>query len=60
MKEVAATPLKVAEVAPLKPVPVITTEDPDPVQALVGEKLDIDWAKLSMLIKKANKTIVNR
>jgi hypothetical protein len=57
---VATTLLKVTAVAPSKPVPVMTTEMPEPVQALVGEKLDIDWAKLSILTKKASKTIKNK
>ena len=55
VKEVAVIPLKVTEVARLKPVPVTTTEVLEPVQALVGEKLDIDWAKLSTLNRKTIK-----
>ena len=56
LKEVAVTPLKVTEVAPVKPVPVMTTAAAEPAQALVGVKLAIDWAKLSIPIKKAIKT----
>ncbi len=57
VKEVAATPLKVTEVAPVKLVPVMITEDPELVQALIGLKLDMDWAKLSKLNRKRIKTI---
>ena len=57
VKEVAATPLKVIEVAPVKLVPVITTETPELVQALIGLKFDMDCAKLSKLNRKTIKTI---
>jgi hypothetical protein len=57
---VAIALLKVTAVAPLKPVPVMTTEVVEPVQELIGEKLDIDWAKLLMLAKKASKISKNK
>jgi hypothetical protein len=53
VKEVAATPLKETEVAPVKLFPVMITESPELLQALIGLKLDMDWAKLSILNRKA-------
>ena len=53
VKEVAVTPLKVTEVAPVKLFPVMITESPELLQALIGLKLDMDWAKLSIQNRKA-------
>ena len=56
-KEVAAVPLIVTEVAPVKLVPVITMETPELVQAVMGLKLDIDCEKL--LIPDNNEIMIN-
>jgi hypothetical protein len=53
VKEVAATPLKETEVAPVKLFPVMITESPELLQALIGLKLDMDWAELSIQNRKA-------
>lgn len=57
VKDVADIPLKVTEVAPVKLAPVMVTVAPELVQALIGLKFDMDWAKLSKLNRKTIKTI---
>jgi len=43
----------VTEVAPVKLFPVMITESPELLQALIGLKLDMDWAELSIQNRKA-------